>query len=119
VDNREDITANHKRQTKTKNQMTITGVVHHIGPVETVGDKGFTKRLLVVRTDQQYDNLIPVELKKDKTALADGLKVGQSVTVHTNIGGREYNGKFYPSITGWKIEAGQAVAAPVADEQPF
>jgi hypothetical protein len=88
--------------------MTITGVVHHIGPVETVGDKGFTKRLLVVRTESQYDNLIPVELKKDKCALADGLKLGQSVTVHTNIGGREYNGKFYPSITGWKIEADQS-----------
>jgi hypothetical protein len=73
-----------------------------------VGDKGFTKRLLVVRTDQQYDNLIPVELKKDKTALADGLKLGQSVTVHTNIGGREYNGKYYPSITGWKIEVDQS-----------
>jgi hypothetical protein len=94
--------------------MTITGVVHHIGPVETVGDKGFTKRLLVVRTDQQYDNLIPVELKKDKTALADGLKVGQSVTVHVNVGGREYNGKFYSSITGWKIEADQS--APVAKQ---
>jgi hypothetical protein len=109
---------------------TITGVVHHVGPVETVGDKGFTKRLLVVRTESQYDNLIPVELKKDKCALADGLKLGQSVTVHTNIGGREYNGKFYPSITGWKIEASappQNQSAPVArrsappvdDDLPF
>ena len=99
--------------------MTITGTVHHVGPVESVGDKGFTKRLLVVRTDQQYDNLIPVELKKDKCALADGLKVGQSVTVHVNVGGREYGGKFYPSITGWKIEsqaAPQSVAAPVAED---
>jgi hypothetical protein len=101
--------------------MTITGVVHHIGPVETVGDKGFTKRLLVVRTESQYDNLIPVELKKDKTSLADGLKVGQSVTVHVNVGGREYNGKFYPSITGWKIEAGQSAppqnqSAPLAKQ---
>ena len=104
--------------------MTITGVVHLIGHVETVGDKGFTKRLLVVRTDQQYDNLIPVELKKDKCALADGLKVGQSVTVSINLGGREYGGKFYSSITGWKLEAGQAqtapqsLAAPVAEDGP-
>jgi hypothetical protein len=98
--------------------MTITGTVHLIGHVETVGDKGFTKRLLVVRTDQQYDNLIPVELKKDKTALADGLKLGQSVTVHVNLEGREYNGKFYPSITGWKLEAGQAQAAPQAVAAP-
>ena len=98
--------------------MTITGTVHHIGQTEEVGVKGFTKRLLVVRTDQQYDNLIPVELKKDKCALADGLKVGQSVTVHVNLGGREYSGKYYSSITGWKLEAGQAVAAPVAEDGP-
>jgi len=112
--------------------MTITGTVHLIGHVETVGDKGFTKRLLVVKTDQQYDNLIPVELKKDKTALADGLRVGQSVTVHVNLGGREYSGKYYSSITGWKIEASappqnqsappQNVSAPPAEddtELPF
>jgi single-strand DNA-binding protein len=111
--------------------MTITGVVHHVGPVETFGS-GFTKRLLVVRTEQQYDNLIPVELKKDKTALADGLRVGQSVTVHVNLGGREYSGKYYSSITGWKIEASappqnvsappQNVSAPLAEddtELPF
>jgi len=84
---------------------TVTGTVHHIGPIESVGDKGFTKRLLVVNNGQQYDNLTPIELKKDKTALADGLRVGQSVTVHVNLGGREYSGKYYPSITGWKIEA--------------
>jgi hypothetical protein len=112
--------------------MTITGVVYHVGPVETVGDKGFTKRLLVVRTESQYDNLIPVELKKDKCALADGLRVGQSVTVHVNLGGREYSGKYYSSITGWKIEASappqnqsappQNVSAPPAEddtELPF
>jgi hypothetical protein len=101
--------------------MTITGVVHHIGPVETVGDKGFTKRLLVVDNGDKFNNLVPIDLQKDNTKLADPLYVGQSVTVHMNIGGREYNGKFYPSITGWKVEsqaAPQPVAAPVAEDGP-
>jgi hypothetical protein len=70
---------------------TVTGTVHHIGPIESVG----------------------------------GLRVGQSVTVHVNLGGREYSGKYYSSITGWKIEASappQNQSAPPAEddtELPF
>lgn len=101
--------------------MTITGTIHHIGPVETVGSNGFTKQLLVVNNGQQYDNLTPIEFAKDKTALLNGLRVGQSVTVHINLGGREYNGKYYPSVRGWKVEADQSappqpISAPPAKQ---
>lgn len=93
--------------------MTITGTIHHIGQLETVGSNGFTKQLLVVKTDQQYDNLIPIEFVKDKTALLTTLTVGQEVTVHINLGGREWNGKYFPSVRGWKIEAQSAAPQPV------
>ena len=101
--------------------MTVQGTIQHIGPLETVGANGFTKQLLVVNNGQQYDNLTPVEFVKDKTGLIAGLSVGQSVTVHINLGGREYNGKYYPSIRGWKVEADQSAppakqSAPVAVE---
>jgi hypothetical protein len=85
--------------------MQVEGKVAHIGQTETVGANGFTKRLLVVDTGAQYDALTPIEFKKDKVALLDNLKVGQTVKVSINLGGREYSGKYYPSITGWKIEA--------------
>jgi len=100
------------------NSITIKGTVHHIGQTEEVGSKGFTKRLLVVHNGEQYDPTVPIEFKKDKCSLLDSLRVGQTVTVHTNIGGREYAGKYYPSLTGWKIEAGANVAAPVANHAP-
>ena len=107
--------------------MTVQGTIHHIGQLETVGANGFTKQLLVVNNGQQYDNLTPIEFVKDKTGLLSGLILGQTVTVHINLGGREYNGKYYPSVRGWKIEAEQAAPvapAPVADpdgsdELPF
>jgi hypothetical protein len=92
--------------------MTVTGTVHHIGPVETFSS-GFTKRTLVVHNGSEYDPLVPIEFKKDKGGLLDRLKVGQSVAVSINLGGREYGGKFYPAITGWKIEA-ETQAAPVS-----
>jgi single-strand DNA-binding protein len=101
--------------------MTITGIVYYIGQLETVGANGFTKQLLVVKTDQQYDSTIPIEFVKDKTALLNGLSQGQAVTVHINLGGREWNGKYFPSVRGWKIEAQAASApnpAPVAPVAP-
>lgn len=90
--------------------MQVEGKVAHIGQTETVGANGFTKRLLVVDTGAQYDSLTPIEFKKDKVALLDNLKVGQTVKVSINLGGREYAGKYYPSITGWKIEANPIAA---------
>jgi hypothetical protein len=109
--------------------MTVTGTVHHIGPVETFAS-GFTKRTLVVHNGSEYDPLVPIEFKKDKGGLLDRLKVGQTVAVSINLGGREYNGKYFPSVTGWKIESdtqAAPVAAPVAappvadgdDDLPF
>jgi hypothetical protein len=87
--------------------MTITGVVHHIGHVETFGS-GFTKRLLVVNNGKKYDNLLPIDFTKERTALIDGLKVGQTVTVEYDAGGREYNGRYFAQNSGWKLEADQS-----------
>jgi len=95
------------------NSITIKGTVHHIGDVETFSS-GFTKRTLVLDNGEQYESHIPIDFKKEKTALLDRLSGGQSVTVHINLGGREHNGRYFPSVTGWKIEAGANVAAPVA-----
>jgi single-strand DNA-binding protein len=91
--------------------MTITGIIYDITPLESVGANGFTKQTLVVKTDSKYDNTVPIEFVKDKTALLNGLAQGQAVTVHINIGGREWNGKYFPSVMGWKVDA-QAASTP-------
>ena len=96
--------------------MTITGTVHHIGQTEVISDK-FSKRLLVVATEDKFNNLAPIEFTKEKTGLLDGLQIGQSVSVEANIGGREYSGKYYASITGWKLTAGQSAPTPQVFEE--
>ena len=84
---------------------TITGTIHHIGDTETIGAKGFTKRLIVIKTAAQYDGLIPIEAKKDDCARLDSFQVGQQVKADIYIGGREWHGKYYPSLTLKSIEA--------------
>jgi single-strand DNA-binding protein len=98
--------------------MEITGKIIVIGETETVGTKGFQKRLLVVETDDpKYPQKIPLEFVKDKTEVLDNFSVGQQVTVSFNLRGNEYNGRYYLSAQGWKIEGGTGGSAKPAAQK--
>lgn len=85
--------------------MEVKGKVVFIGQTENVGQKGFTKRVLVVQElEGQYPQKIPLDFVKEKTALLDGINVGQEVKVQLNLRGSESNGRWYLSAQGWKIE---------------
>jgi len=84
--------------------MEITGKVHLIGNVESIGNNGFTKRLIVVETQEQYKQTIPIDFVKDKTSLLDSFSIGQEVKVSINIRGNEHQGKYYVNLQGWRIE---------------
>lgn len=94
---------------------TITGKVKAIFDTQTFGS-GFTKREFVITTDETYPQDVKFELVKEKCSMADKWNTGQQLTVHFNIRGNEHLGKYYVSLQAWKIEAGQPVAAPVAEE---
>lgn len=89
--------------------MEISGKVVVIGETENVGQKGFTKRLLVVETNEQYPQKIPVEFIKDKVDLLNNLQIGQQVKVSVNVRGNEYQDRnqvtrFGLSFQGWKVD---------------
>jgi len=86
--------------------MEINGTIKLIGKTEEVGTNGFTKRLLVVTTNEQYPQHIPVDFVKDKTSLLDNYNLGDAVVVGINLRGSEYNGKYYLNAQGWKINKG-------------
>jgi len=81
-------------------------------------DSGFTKREFVIKTtdDGEYPQDIKFELVKDKTALVDKYKLGDKVTVHFNVRGREYNGKYYVNLVAWKLDGQGAEQNPA--QQP-
>jgi hypothetical protein len=99
--------------------MQVQGKIKIIGDVQTFGTD-FTKRQLVVLTDDQYPQLISIDFLKDKCDLLNSYDVGQSVNVSINLGGREWinpqgEAKYFNSITGWKIES----VTPVEPSQPI
>ncbi len=90
-----------------------------IGKVKLVQDpqtfsSGFTKREVVVTVeDGKYPQEINLEFLQDKVSLLDNLSEGQEIKVFFDIRGREYNGKYFNNLVGWKLETiGEAAETP-------
>lgn len=98
--------------------MEVQGTIRLIGNTESVGSNGFTKRLIVVDTDEQYSQAIPIDFIKDKCSILDNYNVGQKVKVSINIRGNEYQGKYYVNLQGWRIEKleGSTTTQPTTNE---
>jgi hypothetical protein len=86
---------------------------------EQTFDSGFRKReVIVIVDDGKYPQEISLEFVQDKADLLTSFSVDQEVTIAFNLRGREYNGRYFNNLTGWKISA-QNGAAPSAPEQSF
>ena len=81
----------------------LTGKIKLIQEPKTF-DSGFTKReMVVVVEDGKYPQEINIEFVQDNIRLLDDLQAGQEVTVTFDIRGREYNGRYFNNLQGWKI----------------
>ena len=95
----------------------LTGKIKLIQDPKTF-DSGFTKReMVVIVEDGKYPQEINIEFVQDKAALLDSLEPGQEVTVTFDIRGREYNGRYFNNLQGWKIEAAQMQSMRPDDRQ--
>lgn len=84
--------------------MELQGKIIVKGGVQTVGSNNFEKQLLVIETDEQYPQKIGIDFVQGKGILMDDFLIGEKVKVSVNVRGQEYNGKYYVSFQGWKIE---------------
>lgn len=106
--------------------MEISGKVKAVLEQQTFGS-GFTKREVVVTTQEQYPQHLLVEFVQDKVGLLSDLAVGDEVTIGINLRGREWQApdgtiKYFNSIQGWRLEKkgdaqpAQSVVPPPAEE---
>lgn len=87
--------------------MELHGEIIFIGLTEKFGAKEFKKRQLVIKTDTQYPQTIPVDFTQDKCSILDSYKVGDFVNVSINIQGSEWQGKYFANLQGWRIVKGE------------
>jgi len=83
--------------------MEITGTIKEFGELQTF-DSGFEKKQLLITTLDKYPKDIAVEFWVKEIPMLDEFEVDQEVKVFINISSKEYNGRYYTNIQGWKIE---------------
>lgn len=100
--------------------MEIEGKIKLIGDTQSFGNNDFTKRMVVLSTNEQYSQDIPIDFIKEKCSILDKYRVGQNVKIGINLRGNEYNGKYYLNAQGWRIEkVQQNNSIPKAPEDKF
>lgn len=88
--------------------MEVKGKVKVVSAEQQIS-ASYTKRELVVTTDEQYPQHIAIEFSQGKcNNELDQLKVGEEVTISINLGGREWvnpqgETKYFNSIKGWRV----------------
>jgi hypothetical protein len=80
--------------------MEIKGKIIEVGDIQEFSS-GFRKRTVVVDDGDKYPNPVPVEVVKEKADDFDG-KAGDIVRMDINIRGREWNGRYFANIQGWR-----------------
>jgi single-strand DNA-binding protein len=99
----------------SKNGGTIEGKVIDFAPAKARGDKGFRIGQLVVETGGQYPQQVPVEFAGKHADLHGVCTIGDDVRVYFDVRGREWKGRWYASLSGWKVEKIGDGAQPQAE----
>ena len=102
----------------------LSGKIEKIFELQTF-NSGFSKREFVVKTEgERYPQDVCFGCLKEKADLLTNCKPGDRVTVHFDIAGREYNGRYFVNLNAWKIEAdsgagGEATAPDPVDTTDY
>ena len=81
----------------------LTGTLIHVGGIKTF-QSGTQNRLIVIETDGKYSKPVPFNVWKDLVLQFTEKHIGQRLDVHFDVGGREYQGKYYADLTAFRYE---------------
>jgi hypothetical protein len=70
------------------------------------------KQDFILETEEQYPRKICISLWGDRVADIAGVQLSKElITVSISVESREFNGRWYTDVKGWKIQRGQVVSA--------
>lgn len=71
----------------------------------------FQAREFVIEVDGNYPQFVKFQLTQDKCSLIDKYNEGDSIRVHFDLRGREWQGKYFTNLNAWRIEDGAPTTA--------
>lgn len=101
--------------------MEINGTVLLVGETQQVTEK-FKKRDLVIEyaDNPTYPEQLKFEANQAGCEKLDELRIGDNVTVHFNLRGREWKDKtgksqYFNTLNVWKVDLNKTVAEPMRE----
>ena len=109
--------------------MKVTGVIKEIGEVTTgisKADKPWKKVTFVLETSEEYNNVYPLEVFGEEKVdnFLKWNEIGNTVDVDFNVSANEWKGKYFTTLSAWKVFKAEATAKTettekVEDDLPF
>lgn len=105
--------------------LTYTGFLKVKNPTRKVSEKFSVREFVLTDDAQSYPQTIQFQLTQDRCSLLDNDKVGDELTVHFLLKGREWKNpqgemKYFNSLDVFRVQnAGRVPSAPVDDSQTF
>jgi hypothetical protein len=101
----------------------LTGTIIEIFPAQTFG-KGFRKREFVIEHGDKYPQKIIFQLTQEKCNLIDSYTVGDQITVHFNVTGRDWTDKmgqvkYFNSLEAWRLVGDSRPKQKIENDDPF
>lgn len=92
-------------------ELKVKGKIVNILQVEkgtSKAGKEWQKQSFVIDTGAKYNPEICFQMfGDDKISMLNKYKEGQEVEVFFNVSSREYNGKYFHNLDGWKINSSE------------
>ena len=98
----------------------VNGKLHRSFDTEQKTDKFRAREFVLEVEDGQYPQLVKFQLTQDKCDLLDDYNEGDELTVHFDLRGREWNGKYFTNLNAWRLESTSSTTKPepLATDQP-
>ena len=106
-------------------ELKLKGKLYKIFETQSVSES-FRKREFVLETDENYPQLVKLELVQDKCDVISSYKEGDEVIVHFNVRGREWKNPknelvYFTSLGAWRLERVSAsesagISAPIEEK---
>lgn len=80
--------------------------------------KDWVKQDFIIETNDKFPKSVCIGVMgEDKIKLLSNVAIGEDLTCSINIESREYNGRWYTSVSAWKIDlVGRGQATPPIEE---
>lgn len=83
--------------------------------VESKSSSFQAREFVIEVPDGNYPQFVKFQLVQDRCALIDPMNEGESIKVHFDLRGREWQGKYFTNLNAWKVEkANGTTSAPAA-----